>query len=133
MLTIRFQRAGRKNQPAFRIVLAEKQRAAKKKFIELLGHYNPRTKELGIKNPERLQYWIKEHVKVSPTVYNLLITKGFLSGNKAQAWRPKVKKDAAAPAAETAAPAAQQPAKEAAPEVASDKIQTASETPSPAG
>ena len=89
---MRLQRVGKKNQPSYRIVLAEKHRSATKKIVELLGHYNPRTKEFGIKNEERLKYWIGLHTELSPTLRNLLITKGLLAGEKVKAWRPKPKK-----------------------------------------
>jgi small subunit ribosomal protein S16 len=91
MLIIRFQRVGKKNQASFRIVLAEKQKSAKKKFIENLGHYNPRTKDFAIPKPERLQYWVGQHVQISPSVNNLLVTKGLLKGEKVKAWKPKRK------------------------------------------
>ena len=108
MLTIRLQRVGKKNQPSYRIVLAEKHRSATKKIVELLGHYNPRTKEFGIKNEERLKYWISQHIELSPTLRNLLITKGMLQGEKVKAWRPKAKP----------APAGEVPAKAGIPESA---------------
>ncbi len=92
MLTIRLQRVGKKKQPVFRIVLAEKHRAASKLAQEILGHYNPQTKEFGVKDEARLKYWIQQHVEISPTVHNLLVSKGLLEGKKIQAWRPKVKK-----------------------------------------
>lgn len=91
MLTIRLQRVGRRNQPMFRIVLAEKHRAASKLAKEILGHYNPRTKEFGLKDESRLKYWIEKRVEISPTVHNLLITKGLLAGQKVKAWKPKKK------------------------------------------
>lgn len=91
MLIIRLQRVGRKNQPVFRIVLAEKHRAAKKHAKEILGHYNPISKEFGLRDESRLKYWIEQHVQISPTAHNLLVTKGLLPGKKVQAWRPKVK------------------------------------------
>ncbi|MBI4050527.1 MAG: 30S ribosomal protein S16 [Candidatus Doudnabacteria bacterium] len=92
MLIIRLQRVGRKNQPAFRIVLAEKHRAVKKLAVEILGHYNPSTKEFGVKNPERVKYWIEKRVEISPTVHNLFIDKGLLEAQKVKAWKPKAKK-----------------------------------------
>lgn len=92
MLTIRLQRVGRRNQAAFRVVLAEKHRHVKKKAVEILGHYDPKTKELGIKDEERVKYWIGQHVEVSPSVHNLFVEKGLLQGEKVKAWRPKVKK-----------------------------------------
>lgn len=100
MLTIRLQRTGTKNKAAFRIVLAQAYRAAGKKALEILGHYNPRNKELGIKDKERLNYWIGKHVSISPTVYNLLIEKKVIEGKKVKAWQPKKKATA-----ETATPA----------------------------
>src|SRR3990167_11038374 len=103
MLTLRLQRTGTKNRPTFRIVLAESYRAAGKKAIEVLGHYNPRNKEMGIKDQERLDYWIKQHVALSPTVHNLLVEKKFLDAQKVKAWRPKIK--AGEPQAASAAPA----------------------------
>lgn len=89
MLTIRLQRVGKKNQASFRIVLAEKQRSATKKVVEQLGYYDPRLKTFGIKDTERLKYWISQHTEISPTMHNLLIDKGLLEGKKIQAWRPK--------------------------------------------
>lgn len=127
MLTIRLQRVGKKNQAAFRIVLAEKQRAVKKLAVEILGFYNPRTKEFGIKNPERLNYWIGQHATLSPTVNNLLIDKGLLKGEKVKSWRPKAKAATAAevPAKVEAAKAAETPAEagaqEPAPEAKSEE------------
>jgi small subunit ribosomal protein S16 len=131
MLTIRLQRVGKKNQASFRIVLAEKYRAAKKQVLEVLGHYNPRTKEFGVKNQDRLTYWVAQHAEISPTVRNLLITKGLLSGAKVKAWRPKVKKDATAETAATPAAPGQEKAPTEAP-VAETKTETDSlEQPTP--
>jgi ribosomal protein S16 len=39
MLTIRLQRAGKKHQTQFRVVLADKKSAASKKFQEVLANY----------------------------------------------------------------------------------------------
>lgn len=87
MLTIRLQRAGKKNKPEYRVILAEKTAAAQKKFTEILGNYNPHTKVLNIRNPERLNYWIKEqHVEVSPTAHNLLVTNKLIEGTKKKAF-----------------------------------------------
>lgn len=102
MLTIRLQRTGTKNKPSFRIVLAQSYRSASKKFLEVIGHYNPRTKSFGIKDEERLKYWLGQNVQISPTVKNLFIEKKLVSGKKVSAWRPKKK---AATAEKPAAPA----------------------------
>lgn len=91
MLTIRLQRTGKKHQPQFRIVLAQKEKHPSKRFLEILGNYNPRNKEFSIKNSERVNYWLGQHVEVSPTVHNLLVEKGMVAADKVKAWRPKVK------------------------------------------
>lgn len=118
MLTIRLQRAGKKNKPEYRIILADKTAAAQKKFTEILGSYNPHTKNLIIRSQERLDYWMKEqHVELSATVQNLLITKEIMKGDKTKAFTIPKKEVVAeeptseAPAAE-AAPASETPATE---------------------
>ncbi len=127
MLTIRLQRMGTKNKPSFRIVLAEAHRAAGKRALEVLGNYNPRNKELGIRNKERLDYWINQHVSVSPTVHNLLVEKKIIVEKKIKAWRPKKKQ-----AEETAlvSPAMVVPVPQAAPDEAlAPAIKAAPEAP----
>ena len=106
MLTIRLQRTGTKNKAAFRIVLAQAYRAAGKQALEVLGHYNPRTKQFGIKDEDRLKVLLNQHVAVSPTVYNLFVDKKLVEGKKTKAWQPK-KKDKPE---ESAAPQATAPA-----------------------
>src|SRR5258708_1782250 len=114
MLTIRLQRAGKRNRPEFRIVVAQTTAAAGKKFVEILGNYNPRTKEFTIKDEPRLKYWIAQQVTLSPTVHNLFVTKSIISEKKTQAFKiPKKPVEAAAvenaPAAETPAVDSQSP------------------------
>lgn len=78
---IRFQRTGRRNDPAFRIALMEKRSKPKSGEIEILGSHHPKTKETMLKQ-ERILYWMSKGAKPSPTVYNLLVTKGVVQGKK---------------------------------------------------
>jgi len=79
---IRFQRTGRTNAPAFRIVLVEKGRSAKAGNItEQLGTYNPKSKALTI-DAERVKEWISKGAQPTDSIRNLLITKGILEGKK---------------------------------------------------
>lgn len=108
MLTIRLQRAGKKNKSAYRLILAEKTAASQKKFVELLGSYNPHSKALGIKSEERLKYWIDQHAEISPTVHNLLVTKQIISGGKVKAFSlPKKEEAKEEPVAEAPAETAE--------------------------
>lgn len=90
MLIIRLQRFGKKNQSQFRLVLAEHTNPIRGKFLEVLGSYDPRNKIKAFKK-DRLDYWAGQGVKYSPTVQNMLISEGILSGKKVKAWQPKKK------------------------------------------
>ena len=121
MLTIRFQRVGRINQPAFRIVATESARAAKAgKVVEILGSYNPLTKEFSIKQ-DRVLDRIAHGAQPSDSLKNLLISKGIIEGKKVNVLpkRTVAKVEEPAPEAAPAAPVSAEPAPEvAAPEAA---------------
>lgn len=125
MLTIRFQRTGKRNRAEFRVVVAPKTAAAQKKFTEILGNYNPRTKELVVKNQDRLNYWLSQKLEISASVQNLFITKKLIEASKVKAFTlpkkeaPKVEEAPAAPVTEEVSAveevAATEPASEEAP------------------
>jgi len=81
MLTIRFQRAGRRNRPFFRLVVCEKTAPPKGKYIEKLGFYDPLTKERKV-DKERVLYWIEKGADISDSAYNLLVKEGVIKGPK---------------------------------------------------
>jgi small subunit ribosomal protein S16 len=75
MVTIRLARGGANKQPFFRIVVADSRRAAKGKFIEHIGFFNPRAAEQGQRlrvNMARAQYWLSQGAKPSDRVSSLL-------------------------------------------------------------
>ena len=79
---IRFQRIGRKNDAAFRMAVLEKTAGPKAgKYVDLVGTYNPKTKQITYK-ADRIQDWIKKGAQVSPSLKNLLIKNGVLEGSK---------------------------------------------------
>lgn len=127
---IRFQRVGRKNDPSFRIAVLPKTAGPKAgKYVDLVGTYNPRTKEATVK-ADAIKEWIAKGAQVSPTVMNLLINKGVLEGKKVNVLPLKtpIKKEvpaeeaAPAPKAEVAeeAPVAETVEEAPAPEVAEE-------------
>lgn len=71
MLRIRLTRTGKRNQATYRIVVADHRRPVKGKFIEVLGHYNPRSKALVVER-ERVSHWVKQGAQPSETVAALL-------------------------------------------------------------
>lgn len=76
MLRIRLARTGKKKQASYRVVVAEKSRAVQAKFIEILGWYNPHTKELNIQK-EKIEGWLGKGASPSNTVAVLLKKSGF--------------------------------------------------------
>ncbi len=92
MLTIRLQRIGKKHQPSFRVVVAERRSKLGGPPVEDLGSYEPRTKKVTVEK-ERVLHWLKTGVKASPTVHNLLVKGGVVSGPKITI---KIRKQAAA-------------------------------------
>lgn len=100
MLVIRLSRTGRKKQPNYRLVVTEKSAPIKGRFVERLGHYNPRTKELVI-DKDRAKIRLDAGAQPSDTAEALLEKAGVLKRGKIvqRPTREKKKKaEAAAPA-----------------------------------
>jgi small subunit ribosomal protein S16 len=73
MVAIRLRRAGSKKRPFFRVVVTDSRAARDSSFVEILGHYNPRTKPALVDvNKERVDYWIKQGARPSDTVRTLM-------------------------------------------------------------
>ena len=113
MLTIRFFRVGKINQPVFKIVVTEKSHASRAgRFIEDVGFYNPLTKEKKLV-AERIKYWLGVGAQASNTVYNLLVTEKIIEGNKRKINITKSKKEKPAEAPAQPQPKiAEEPVKE---------------------
>jgi len=91
MLTIRLSRIGKKNKPMYRLVISEKARDPYGRALEILGSYNPYTKDLQAK-AERINHWLSLGAGMSATVNNLLIEKGIVKGEKIKATKVNKKK-----------------------------------------
>jgi small subunit ribosomal protein S16 len=73
MLVIRLRRAGSKNRQFYRVVVTEQARARDGRFVEVLGHYNPRTKPETLDlDRERVAHWLKAGAQPSDTVRTLI-------------------------------------------------------------
>ncbi|MEK7613486.1 MAG: 30S ribosomal protein S16 [Patescibacteria group bacterium] len=82
MLKIRFQRIGRKNDPAFRVVVTEHARASQAgKNVAVVGNYHPKTKQTML-DGDAIKLWLSRGAQASGSLHNLLITKGIISGKK---------------------------------------------------
>jgi small subunit ribosomal protein S16 len=73
MLVIRLRRAGSKKRPFFRVVVTDSRAARDSSFVEVLGHYNPRTTPETLKlDRGRLDHWLKLGAQPSDTVRTLV-------------------------------------------------------------
>ena len=88
MLVIRLQRVGRKHQPSYRVVVAERRSKLKAPPVEDLGFYNPFDKKAGLVK-ERIQHWLKIGAKASPTAHNLFVKNGVVEGPKLKIYMKK--------------------------------------------
>ena len=72
MLKIRLSRSWKRNMAFFRIVLTEHTKAAKHWYKEVLGFYNPFSKEFKIKDIEKVKSYISNGAQFSPRVKKLI-------------------------------------------------------------
>ena len=79
MVRIRLRRIGLKGQPSYRIVAADKENARDGRFLEILGHYNPRTdpSTLDVKE-DRIYHWMKNGAQPSESAAQVLKSAGTL-------------------------------------------------------
>ena len=79
MLKIRLRRTGQKHQPSYRIVVADKDSPRDGRFVEILGHYNPRTEPVTFEvKADRVQHWVSQGAQPTETVHRLLHARGII-------------------------------------------------------
>jgi small subunit ribosomal protein S16 len=73
MVRIRLKRVGKKNQPSYRVVVADSRSPRDGRIIEAIGHYQPRREpsEISIDNA-RAVYWLERGAQPSDGVRKLL-------------------------------------------------------------
>lgn len=75
MVVIRLARGGSKKRPFYSIVVADRRRAPKGRFIERVGFFNPLASEHEEKlriEADRVGYWLEQGAKPSERVAGLL-------------------------------------------------------------
>jgi len=93
MLKIRLARVGKKNKPQFKVVLQEHTVAPGGRHVEVLGSYDPHSKNVVLKK-ERIEYWLGQGVQMSDTVHNLLVSQEVVKGPKIAVKMPKKAEEA---------------------------------------
>lgn len=96
MVRIRLRRMGAKKQPTYRFVVSDARSPRDGRFIEILGHYNPRTEPKTVVIDEaKVKDWLAKGAQPSDPVRRLfaergLVDRGFISETKRA---PKSKKE----------------------------------------
>lgn len=144
MVRIRLRRTGAKNNPTYRLVVADQRAPRDGAFIETIGHYLPTRQPHVLEiNEDKAREWLGKGAQPSETAAGLLRQKGILdSKNKitpegTPAPEPKAPKVKAAPVVEApaaveAAPVAAVEA-EAAPAIEAEAAPTVEAEAAPAG
>lgn len=77
MVKLRLRRVGRKKQASFRLVAADARSPRDGRFIEILGHYNPRTEPPTVLfKEERVLDWLNKGAQPTESVKLLLVSSG---------------------------------------------------------
>jgi small subunit ribosomal protein S16 len=72
MVRIRLRRVGAKRQPSYRVVAADKEAPRDGRYLEILGHYNPRTEPSTIfLKEDRVFHWLSVGAQPSNSVVSI--------------------------------------------------------------
>jgi small subunit ribosomal protein S16 len=88
MVKIRLRRMGAKKQPTYRFVVADARSPRDGRFLEILGHYNPRTEPRTlVVDQEKAKQWLEKGAQPSDPVRRLfaelgLVERGHVPENK---------------------------------------------------
>ncbi|MPZ99892.1 MAG: 30S ribosomal protein S16 [Dehalococcoidia bacterium] len=77
LLRIRLRRTGRKKLPSYRVVVADQNAPRDGAFVEIVGHYNPRTEPRTVELKEdRIKHWLSVGAQPTETVHRLIYERG---------------------------------------------------------
>ena len=73
MLAIRLRRTGTTKKPYYRVVVADSRAWRDGKFVEIVGHYDPRANPgKVVLKTDRVDYWISKGAKPSATMHSMI-------------------------------------------------------------
>ena len=81
MLKIRLSRIGKKKQPTYRVVVADARKARDGSYVEIIGHYNPRTEPTSFDvDADKVRDWLSKGAQPTERVEKLLAKEGISRG-----------------------------------------------------
>lgn len=79
MVKIRLRRTGAKKKPSYRVVVTDSRTSRDGRFIEIIGHYNPRTEPITFNvHEDRVLHWLSVGAQPTDTVRKMLENAGTL-------------------------------------------------------
>jgi len=79
MVRIRLRRIGLKNQPTYRLVVADKESPRDGRFLEIVGFYNPRTNPITLEmKEEKIYEWMAKGAQPTESVLKLFNSIGVM-------------------------------------------------------
>jgi len=94
MVKIRLRRMGAKKQPTYRFVVSDARSPRDGRFIEILGHYNPRTEpKTVVVDEDKVKAWLAKGAQPSDPVRRLLAAKGLVERGFVPETKRKSKSD----------------------------------------
>ncbi len=77
MLKIRLSRVGKKKQPEYRVVIADARAARDGAYVDIVGHYNPRTEPTTIElDEDKVRSWLSKGAQPTERVAKLIAKQG---------------------------------------------------------
>jgi small subunit ribosomal protein S16 len=97
MVKIRLRRMGAKKQPTYRFVVTDARSPRDGRFIEIVGHYNPRTEpKTVVLDEEKIKAWLAKGAQPSDPVRRLLSARGLVERGPIPETKRKPKSDKSA-------------------------------------
>ena len=90
---IRLRRTGAKKQPSYRFVVSDTRSPRDGRFLEIIGHYNPRRNPIEVVvNEEKVKHWLGKGALPSGTAARLLAEKGLYDKTKVPVRKARTRK-----------------------------------------
>jgi small subunit ribosomal protein S16 len=122
LLKIRLARVGKKKQPSYRVVVADARAPRDGAYVEIIGHYNPRTEPATFElDEDKARGWLSKGAQPTERIHKLLATRGIVEARVYAPPKPKAAPQAAGQARPAATAVAEPPAATEEPEPAAEE------------
>jgi small subunit ribosomal protein S16 len=91
---IRLRRTGAKKQPSYRFVVADSASPRDGRFLEIVGHYNPRRNPVDlVLDEEKVRRWLSRGAQPTASAARLLADRGLYDKSKVPVRKARTRKE----------------------------------------